>query len=356
MDKEKRAAETLLARIGRWLFWAGVTAALVLFPRAVSAGTIKLAWDAVSDPDLNAYRVYYGTSSGAYSQHLDVGKNQTSATLTSLQDCEVYYMAVKAVDSNGNESVSFSNELSGISAPVLTGISTSQSLCVGGMNEGLACASDSNCVGPRADGVCSSSVCRGGFNDGSPCTSNANCSDNGTCSNKVGLQGLSNLNVVLTGTNFDTQARPDFGPDVTVNSWSPLSCNEVDATISIKDTARVNNEPGYPSPRTVSMVNVTDFSTGQGTGPTGAQGGLFTVLFNHQRADIDHSGEVFTRDVLYMMQQNYPYNPDGTPRAACVSPDPCYDSLKDYDMNGDGIVADGRDVSLLAGWYVLLHL
>jgi hypothetical protein len=39
-----------------------------------------------------------------------------------------------------------------------------------------------------------------------------------------------------------------------------------------------------------------------------------------------------------------------------VSPDPCYDGLKNYDLNGDGIVADGRDVSLLASWYVLLHM
>jgi fibronectin type III domain protein len=344
-----------LSRIGRWLFWAGVTAALVLFPRAVSAGTIQLAWDPVSDADVLGYRVYYGTSSGSYSQFQWVaGKGQTSATLQSLQDCMTYFMAVKAVDSSGNESPAFSNEISGISAPILTSITTLEALCMGGVHEGDACGTDADCAGPRPDGSCTNSVCRGGFNDGSPCTSTANCSDNGACSNKAGRQGIPSLNVVVTGTNFDPQARPYFGPDVTVNTWSSVSCSELDANISIDETARVNNEPAGPAARLVSVVNVADRA--RGTGPTGSQSGLFTVVFDHARTDLDHSGEVFTRDILFMMQQNYPFNSDGSPKPACVSPDPCYDTLKGFDLNGDGIVADGRDVSILQGWYFLLHL
>ena len=343
------------ARLLKWAFWIGATLFLILYPKVVSAGTIKLEWNPVSDSDLKEYRVYYGTASGVYPYSLPVGKNQTTATLTGLQDCQVYFMAVKAVDANNIESPSFSNEIQGISAPIPGSVTAYPSLCIGGVKEGSSCLSNADCTGARPDGTCSNTVCHGGFNDGSPCTSNANCSDNGTCSNKVGRQGTSSLDVVITGTNFDTQARPDFGPDISVNSWRSTSCNEVEANISIPDVARVNNEPANPTPRLVSVINVTGSSSGQGTGPTGAQSGLFTVLFDHSRADIDNSGEVFTRDVLYMMQQNYPFNPDGSPRLACVSPDPCYAGLRDYDLNGDGIVADGFDVSLLSKWYVLLH-
>ena len=97
----QRIPGTGRSRAGRWIFGAVVTVALVLFPCVAAAGTIKLAWDPVPDADLAAYRVYYGTASGLYSQSLLVG-NQNTATLTDLQDCKVYYLSLKAVDANGN--------------------------------------------------------------------------------------------------------------------------------------------------------------------------------------------------------------------------------------------------------------
>jgi hypothetical protein len=254
-------------RILRWILWAAATLLLILLPSAASAGTIKLAWDAVGDSDLSGYKVYYGTSSGIYTGSASVG-NQTSADITNLQDCKVYYLAVKAVDANGNESLAFSNEISGMSAPVP-----------------------------------------------------------GTVTPNSAKQATNNQLVTISGANFDTQARPDFGPDVLVNSYSTTSCNQMTANITITSAATVNTAPG--SPRVLTIIN-------QG-GPQGSKSGPFSVLFNERRADIDGSGRVGGRDLLYLQ------NAFGS-----VSGEANYNV--DCDLNGDGVV-DGVDLSLLAVWH-----
>ena len=255
------------ARLLKWVFWIGVTILLILFPRSVAAGTIKLAWDPVSDTDLAGYHVYYGTTSGVYTQRVDVGK-QSTATLGNLQDCQVYYVAVKAVDANGNESAGYSNEISGMSAPVPASVSPDSA-----------------------------------------------------------KQSAGNLNLTITGTNFDTRARPDFGPDITVNSYSSPSCSQLLANISISGSARVNSAPALP--RLLSVVN-------QG-GPLGQKSGAFTVLFDEHRADIDRSGKVMGSDLFIWS------NAFGT-----TAGDPGYNV--DADLNGDGVV-DGADLTLLAVWH-----
>ena len=87
-----------------------------LIPPA-SAGQAILSWDppttnADGSPltDLDGYRIYYGTSSGAYVTTLDVG-NVITSTITNLTDGTIYYFAVTAYDLSGNES-DFSNEVS----------------------------------------------------------------------------------------------------------------------------------------------------------------------------------------------------------------------------------------------------
>lgn len=73
-----------------------------------------LSWTAVSSASVTGYRVYYGPSSGNYKQALGSGiKTGTSPTfsVTGLNPGIVYYFAVTAVDSAGNES-GFSNEVS----------------------------------------------------------------------------------------------------------------------------------------------------------------------------------------------------------------------------------------------------
>jgi len=80
-----------------------------------SPGTIKLAWDASSDPTVTGYWVYYGTQSGVYENYQDTGavsSNPVSFTLTSLLKGKTYYIAVTAYDTYRNES-DFSNEVSG---------------------------------------------------------------------------------------------------------------------------------------------------------------------------------------------------------------------------------------------------
>ena len=76
------------------------------------AGSINLAWDAVNDPRLAGYKVYYGTASGAYTGQIDVG-NVTTRTVSNLVDGAVYYFAVTAYDAPRVESAR-SNEVSGV--------------------------------------------------------------------------------------------------------------------------------------------------------------------------------------------------------------------------------------------------
>src|SRR6266436_7074627 len=91
------------------LAWAWACA-LLLFVSNAYAGQVTLAWDAVSSPSLNGYRLYYGQTSGSYSSHFDVSIQTTSYTVSGLTDGQTYYFAVTAYDTD-EESV-FSNEVS----------------------------------------------------------------------------------------------------------------------------------------------------------------------------------------------------------------------------------------------------
>ena len=67
-----------------------------------SGGSIAIAWDPNTDPNLGGYRVYYGPSPGKYKNCVDVGKltestpNVIRYTLTSLVKGRRYYIAVTA--------------------------------------------------------------------------------------------------------------------------------------------------------------------------------------------------------------------------------------------------------------------
>ncbi len=62
-----------------------------------------LTWDANTEEDLSGYRLYYGTSSGSYSNNVDVG-DKTSHSLSGLKSGQTYYIVARAYDSSGNES------------------------------------------------------------------------------------------------------------------------------------------------------------------------------------------------------------------------------------------------------------
>jgi hypothetical protein len=76
----------------------------------VSAASVKLAWDASTEPTVTGYRLYYGNSSGVYTQVVDAG-NRTDYTVTGLDAGATYYFAAKAYTGAGSESAS-SNEIS----------------------------------------------------------------------------------------------------------------------------------------------------------------------------------------------------------------------------------------------------
>jgi Fibronectin type III domain len=68
-----------------------------------------LAWASSSGPNLAGYRVHEGTSSGTYTQTLDVG-NRTTATISNLTAGVTYHFVVSAYNAAGVESA-YSNEV-----------------------------------------------------------------------------------------------------------------------------------------------------------------------------------------------------------------------------------------------------
>jgi hypothetical protein len=79
-------------------------------PPPPAQGSVTLAWDGSSAPDVAGYRVYYGQTSQNYSQMLDVG-SATSAKISGLTVGVTYYFVVTAYTSDGLESP-FSSEIS----------------------------------------------------------------------------------------------------------------------------------------------------------------------------------------------------------------------------------------------------
>jgi hypothetical protein len=101
----RRSAAHCLSGIGLWV----LALLLLALSTNVFAAPITLAWDAVSDPDLAGYKLYYGYGSRQYGINVNVG-NHTTATVSGLKDAQIYYFAATAYDTAGNESA-FSNEV-----------------------------------------------------------------------------------------------------------------------------------------------------------------------------------------------------------------------------------------------------
>jgi fibronectin type 3 domain-containing protein len=75
--------------------------------------SVTLAWDPVAAPNVAGYRVYYGTSTGIYSQPQGSGLEAgtaTTFTAMGLNGGTRYYFAATAYDNTGNES-DYSNEV-----------------------------------------------------------------------------------------------------------------------------------------------------------------------------------------------------------------------------------------------------
>jgi len=78
---------------------------------AVTDGAVLLRWNPVSEPNVNGYRVYYGTASRTYAQPYGEGvvSASPSYTVTGLPGSRRYFFAVTATSSLGKES-GFSDE------------------------------------------------------------------------------------------------------------------------------------------------------------------------------------------------------------------------------------------------------
>lgn len=82
---------------------------VLFYSNLVSAAQVTLAWDANTDPDLAGYMLYYGFATRAYDYVVDVG-DQTTFTLSGLEDGHTYYFALTAYNTEDLES-DFSNEV-----------------------------------------------------------------------------------------------------------------------------------------------------------------------------------------------------------------------------------------------------
>ncbi len=65
--------------------------------------TVSLAWDASPSPSITNYAVYWGVTSGNYTNHVDAGTNLT-VSVSGLKPVTTYYFAATAKDVWGLES------------------------------------------------------------------------------------------------------------------------------------------------------------------------------------------------------------------------------------------------------------
>jgi outer membrane biosynthesis protein TonB len=77
---------------------------------AHAAQSVALAWDANADPSVVGYRYHQGSSSGNYSQSVDVGSAK-SVSINSLSAGQTYFFAVTSYNASGQESLA-SNQVS----------------------------------------------------------------------------------------------------------------------------------------------------------------------------------------------------------------------------------------------------
>ena len=78
--------------------------------QAFATGSVTLAWFPSPDTNVVSYNIYYGCSSGNYTNKISAG-NATNAVVSGLADGAAYYFAATALDDTGMESP-FSNEIS----------------------------------------------------------------------------------------------------------------------------------------------------------------------------------------------------------------------------------------------------
>ncbi len=97
--------------VGNLSLWIGSLSSVAV------AGGVSLAWDANAEPDIAGYRVHYGTTSGVYTETIDVG-NHIEAEVLNLSENITYFFAVTAYNPAALESAP-SSEVTVTMAPPL---------------------------------------------------------------------------------------------------------------------------------------------------------------------------------------------------------------------------------------------
>lgn len=124
---------------------------------AASAGTfhtVKLGWDAVSDSEIEGYRVYVGGQSGLYTTTYDTG-TEVTYPVGGLEFGKTYYFAVKTIGVDGSESDHSSELAVTISPPPLPGAAGMQTL--GGGQTGLQWTFPKSALGSSPEFIIQSS-------------------------------------------------------------------------------------------------------------------------------------------------------------------------------------------------------
>ena len=100
------------------------------------AGSVRLYWDANTEPDLAGYILVYGTAPGVYTQSVSLAPTATTHEVAALAD-GTYYFAIRAFNAAGLQS-GLSNEVTsvvattGLPAPTVTSFSPASGPTVGG--------------------------------------------------------------------------------------------------------------------------------------------------------------------------------------------------------------------------------
>ena len=100
------------------------SACMVLLAAPLSwAAEVTVQWNPNSESDLNGYKLYYGDSprsQGPYSQTVNVSdKTAVSANLSLVPG--VYYFALTAIDTDGNESELSDEVMAEVIVPAIPG-------------------------------------------------------------------------------------------------------------------------------------------------------------------------------------------------------------------------------------------
>jgi hypothetical protein len=84
-----------------------LTALFAVLP-VKGAQTVNLSWNSSTDTNVVGYTIYYGGTSGLYTNQISVG-SVTNASVSGLTDGTIYYFAATSRDAAGDQSI-YSNE------------------------------------------------------------------------------------------------------------------------------------------------------------------------------------------------------------------------------------------------------